>query len=140
MLNSYCFKNIVKQSLKRFGLVLSLLAMFFAQLTPLQAAMVTNSDLVQQAQNQVDREQLLVMLDRSEVRQQLAELGVEPEAAKTRVANMTDAEVAQLNQNLAQLPAGAGVVGLIVLLFIVFLITDMLGATDIFPFVKSINN
>jgi len=125
---------------KRTGLILSLLAMFFAQLTPLQAAMIDNSTLVQQAQNQFDRQQLLAMLDRSEVRQQLTEMGVEPETAKTRVANMTDAEVAQLNQKIEQLPAGAGILELAVLLFIVFLITDMLGATDIFPFVKSINN
>ncbi len=125
---------------KRTGLILSLLAMFFAQLTPLQAAMIDNSTLVQQAQNQFDRQHLLTMLDRSEVRQQLTEMGVEPEMAKTRVANMTDAEVAQLNQKIEQLPAGAGILELAVLLFIVFLITDMLGATDIFPFVKSINN
>ncbi len=125
---------------KRTGLILSLLAMFFAQLTPLQAAMIDNTTLVQQAQNQLDRQQLLAMLDRSEVRQQLTEMGVEPEMAKTRVANMTDAEVAQLNQKIEQLPAGAGILELAVLLFIVFLITDMLGATDIFPFVKSINN
>ncbi len=129
-----------KKSFKRFGLILSLLSMFFAQLVPLQAAMITSSDLVQQTQNHVEREQLLVMLDRSEVRQQLTEMGVEPEAAKMRVANMSDAEVTQLNQKLEQLPAGSGIVGLVVLLFIVFLITDMLGATDIFPFVKSINN
>ena len=125
---------------KRTGLILSLLAMFFAQLTPLQAAMIDNSTLVQQAQNQFDRQHLLTMLDRGEVRQQLTEMGVEPEMAKTRVANMTDAEVAQLNQKIEQLPAGAGILELAVLLFIVFLITDMLGATDIFPFVKSINN
>lgn len=129
-----------KKSFKRVGLLLSLLSMFFAQLAPLQAAMITSSDLVQQAQNHVEREQLLVMLDRSEVQEQLAAMGVETELAKVRVANMTDAEVAQLNQNLEQLPAGSGVLGLVVLLFIVFLITDMLGATDIFPFVKSINN
>ncbi len=125
---------------KRTGLILSLLAMFLAQLTPLQAAMIDNSTLVQQAQNQFDRQHLLTMLDRGEVRQQLTEMGVEPEMAKTRVANMTDAEVAQLNQKIEQLPAGAGILELAVLLFIVFLITDMLGATDIFPFVKSINN
>ena len=140
MSNTHRFNAILKKSLRHLGVMLSLLAMFFAQLTPLQAAMVTNSDLVQQAQSRFDREQLLVMLDRSEVRQQLTELGVEPETAKMRVANMTDAEVAQLNQNLAQLPAGAGILELAVLIFIIFLITDMLGATDIFPFVKSINN
>jgi hypothetical protein len=52
---------------------------------------------------------------------------------------MTDQEVARLNQHLAELPAGGDVLGVILILFIVFIITDMLGATDIFPFVKPVN-
>jgi hypothetical protein len=39
-----------------------------------------------------------------------------------------------------QVPAGGeSVIGILLLLFIIFIITDMLGATDIFPFVKNIN-
>lgn len=133
-------KTHLKKSLKHLGVMLSLFAMFFAQLTPLQAAMISNTELVQQSQIQIERDQLLVMLDRGEVQQQLVEFGVDPDAAKARVENMTNAEIVQMNQNLAQLPAGAGIHGFILLIFVILLITDMLGATDIFPFVKSINN
>ena len=140
MSNTPSFHTGFKRRFQRLGLVLSLLAMFFAQIAPLQASMIGNAELLRQAQQRLDRQQLLAMLDRAEVRRQLTEMGVAPEMAKQRVANMTDAEVAQLNRNLEQLPAGAGILELAVLLFIVFVITDMLGATDIFPFVKSINN
>ncbi|MGS7337782.1 PA2779 family protein, partial [Enterobacter kobei] len=46
---------------------------------------------------------------------------------------------AQFNQQLDQAPAGAGVVGIIVLFLVIFIITDMLCATNIFNFVKCIN-
>ena len=52
---------------------------------------------------------------------------------------MTDAEIAQINQRLSSLPAGSSsVVGAILIVFIVFVITDVLGATDIFPFIRPI--
>ena len=55
-----------------------------------------------------------------------------------RIAQMTDQEIAHLNQQLAELPAGGDVLGLVVLIFIVFIITDAIGATDIFPFVHPV--
>lgn len=105
---------------------------------PVQAAMMSTEQMVQIQQGQMDREQVAEILDRAEVQEQLVALGVSPDEVKERVAVMTDAEVAELNQHLADLPAGGSVVGLIVLIFIVFVVTDVLGATDIFPFIKPI--
>jgi hypothetical protein len=105
---------------------------------PVQAAMMSTEQMVQIQQGQMDREQVAEILDRAEVQEQLVALGVSPDDVKERVAVMTDAEVAELNQHLADLPAGGSVVGLIVLIFIVFVVTDVLGATDIFPFIKPI--
>ena len=48
------------------------------------------------------------------------------------------AELAEFEQQLAEAPTGEGVVGIIVLFLVVFIITDMLCATDLFPFVKCI--
>ncbi len=115
------------------------LQLFFAPVAPLQAAMIGNPAIVQQARAELDRTRLRQLLARDEARAQLVALGVDPAAVDARVAAMTDAEVAQVNRHLSQMPAGGGIVGLLVLLFIVFIITDMLGATDIFPFVKPIN-
>jgi hypothetical protein len=55
------------------------------------------------------------------------------------VASLTDAEVARINQQIEKLPAGGdSFLGILVLIFIIFVITDALGATDIFPFVHPI--
>ena len=125
--------------LKRFGVALAMLGLLGGQLTPVYASMVGTSTALQQAQRSVERGELLAMLDRESVQAQLVELGVDAEAAKQRVAAMTDAEIRQLNARLAEMPAGGDVLGIVLLLFILFVITDMLGATDIFPFVHSIN-
>ena len=106
---------------------------------PAQAAMIGNAEIITEVHSELNRSDILHMLDREAARQQLSALGVSPEMVKQRVGQMTDVEVAQLNQHLADLPAGGDIWGVLLLLFIVFIITDMLGATDIFPFVKPIN-
>ena len=82
------------------------------------------------------------MLERQDVQAQLIELGVDPNDAKDRVAGMTDAQVAELNDRLTDLPAGEGVgtvLGILLIIFLVFVITDVIGATNIFPFIHPVN-
>ena len=66
------------------------------------------------------------------VQQQLVQLGVSPEQAMARVAALTPAEHQLLEQKIADLPAGAGAVEVIGIVFIVLLILELLGVTDIF--------
>lgn len=117
---------------------LSILVLLSIQMVPAHAAMVSNETLLQQAQHEISVEQLTSLLDRADIQKQLVALGVDPIAAKDRISNMNDEELAQLNHNLEELPAGSSVVGVLLTVFIVFIITDMLGATDVFPFVKKI--
>lgn len=51
---------------------------------------------------------------------------------------MSDGEVAQLAQRVDQAPAGAGVVGVLFTLFVILLVTDILGFTKVFPFTRAI--
>jgi hypothetical protein len=62
--------------------------------------------------------------------------GVDPAQVQARLESLTDEEVQTLAANMDQLPAGGDGLGLLVFLFIVLLITDILGFTNIFPFVK----
>ena len=96
----------------------------WGQTLPAQAAMLSTETVVQQELLEFDREQLVQMLDRAEVQQQLVALGVDIDAAKLRVAQMSDSEIQQLNSQLADMPAGGDILGLAALIFIVFIITD----------------
>jgi hypothetical protein len=85
-----------------------------------------------------ERERLASMLERSEVRERLQALGVDSANAKARVAALSDAEAAQLAAQLDELPAGGDILGAAVLIFLVLLVTDMMGYTKIFPFTRSV--
>jgi hypothetical protein len=103
------------------------------------AGMVGTEQLLIAEQVQMDRQQLLATLSRADVRQQLSSMGVDAHQAAERVARMTNAEIAALSEGLGDLPAGSGVLGAVLLIFIVFVITDVIGATDIFPFIRPVN-
>src|SRR5678815_450126 len=84
-----------------------------------------------------ERARVLTVLERSDVQAQLQANGVNPADVKARVAAMTDDEVAQLAGQIDSLPAGGtDVLGVILVVFLVLLITDILGFTKIFPFTK----
>lgn len=125
--------------LRRLLSVLISLTLVFLPIAPTQAAFVGNTQLIGSTATGLERAELIQVLDRVDARQQLSALGISAEQAKQRIAQMTDQEVAQLNQRLADLPAGgSSVLGVLVLVFIVFIITDAIGATDIFPFVHPV--
>jgi hypothetical protein len=111
-----------------------------ASIAPAQAAMVGTAQAIAAQQSGLDRARLASLLEREDLQRQLTAQGVDIQQARERVASLTDAEVARINQQFEQLPAGSdSVLGVLVLIFIVFIITDALGATDIFPFVHPIN-
>lgn len=126
-------------TLQRVLCLLLSLSLIVLPIGPAHAAMVDNGQLLGEVQAELNRSDVLQILERAEAQQQLMSLGVSADGVKERVSHMTDQEVAQLNQHLADLPAGGDVLGVILILFIVFIITDMLGATNIFPFVKPVN-
>ena len=124
---------------RRMVTMLACAALLGGQLSPAYAGMVGTSTAMAQAQQQYDIAQLVEMFDRQVVIDQLVDLGVDPLAAKARIAALTDEEVRQLNQQMDDMPAGGDVLGIVVLFILVFIITDVLGATDIFPFIHPIN-
>jgi hypothetical protein len=109
------------------------------QIPAANAAMVGTHEVIAEQQHKVDQEQLMAMLDDEQVKEKLVSMGVDRDQVESRIASLTPAELAQFNQQLDQAPAGAGVVGVIVLFLVIFIITDMLCATNIFNFVKCIN-
>jgi hypothetical protein len=79
------------------------------------------------------------LLQRDDVVAALRARGVEPEQARERVAALTDSEAAQLAQTIDSSPAaGTDLLGVAVFIFVLLLITDILGFTKIFPFTRSI--
>ena len=104
------------------------------------AKMVTTDQVIEESSPSDDRERVRDFLARDDVQDQLALLGVDPDEAASRVDSLSDEEIRQIAGKMDELPAGEGglgiVVGAILIIFLVLLITDILGVTDVFPFVK----
>lgn len=108
-----------------------------------QAALVSTEQVATAQGVQSDsaaRAHVLATLERADVAAALVQRGVSLEQARDRVAALTDAEAAHVAKQIDNAPAGAigDVVGAIVFVFVVLLITDLLGFTKVFPFTKSI--
>lgn len=101
-----------------------------------QAGMIGTEAVAGAAQAQQHRERLHNELNRDDVKAQLLARGVDPAQVQARVDSLTDEEIQALAINMDQLPAGGDIVGALVFIFIVLLITDLLGLTSVFPFVK----
>ena len=106
-----------------------------------QAKMVTTDQVLEQADPNNDRDRVESFLLREDVQSQLVLMGIDPVEAESRVASLSDEEIQQIAGRLDELPVGEGglgvVVGAILIIFLVLLITDLVGATDVFPFVNN---
>lgn len=106
----------------------------------IQAAMIkTETVLTLSTVNDV-RENLNQFLKREDVQAIMTAQGISAAEAKARVDSLSDDEIMQIADKMDQLPAGGSALGVIVgaavFIFVVLLITDILGFTDIFTFVK----
>jgi hypothetical protein len=108
---------------------------------PLLAAMVPTEATIYQIKAQNARDHLKMLISKNDIKKSLISQGIDPMEAKARVDSLSDSEVIEVADKIEQLPAGGGAFGAVivasVIVFLVLLITDILGYTDVFPFVKS---
>ena len=109
---------------------LTAIALILSLAAPAHAGLVTTEGALQ-------RERVAALLERADVQAALAARGVTAGAAQSRVAAMSDAEVGELAARIDELPAGGiGILGAALIVFLVLLLTDILGYTKVFPFTK----
>ena len=99
---------------------------------PARAAVVNTGEYLAAARAEQSLGAAGAALARADVQAQLTALGVDPQDARARVAALSPAELAQLNARLDELPAGSSVLGLIGAVFVVLLILELVGVTDVF--------
>lgn len=120
---------------------------FAGFLLPAQAALVSTEHVAAQqgfvratqqglGDTAAQRDFVHATLARADVGAALQMRGVSVEQAAERVAALSDAEVVALAHNIETAPAGADVLGVLFTVFIVLLVTDILGLTKVFPFTR----
>ncbi|HMU89509.1 MAG: PA2779 family protein [Pseudomonadales bacterium] len=104
-----------------------------ATVQPAAAALISTESALTLEQRQSRLAPLQQALARADVQAKLIEKGVDPQAAAARIANLSDAEIASIQQQIDQLPAGGdGLFAVLGIVFIVLLILDFVGATNVF--------
>lgn len=103
-----------------------------------QASIVPTDEAITTVQASANRDKVEAFLARADVRDAMVAQGLSPDTASERVRAMSDAEVSKLADRVDQAPAGAGVLGVVFTVFIVLLVTDILGLTKVFPFTRSV--
>lgn len=131
------------RSSRWLSLVLAASLSYAGMLQGAQAALI-GTDAVAAAQapatrsGSESRALLNQALDRADVVQALQERGVDPAEARARVAALSDEQAQWMASQIDQAPAaGSDILGVLVFLFVLLLITDILGLTKVFPFTRS---
>jgi len=108
---------------------------------PANALMINTGEIFKQNHRDLLRERINKLIERSEIQKYLVAWGVSPEEAKARIDSLSDEEIENISSKMDQLPAGGDAVGTLIgaalFVFIILLITDILGFTHVFSFVKS---
>ena len=115
--------------------VLSTLMLFIATATWLpaaQAGMLGTGSADTQNHAELSADPIDAFLSQDKVKQQLVSLGVDPVIAQERVASLTPQERKLIEEKIDELPAGAGALEVIGIVFLVLLILELVGVTDIF--------
>jgi hypothetical protein len=123
-----------------FSAFLAASILFTGSISSVQAAMISSEQVAEAtitSSGEQDRARIIAALSRDDVQSALVARGIDPTQAQERVAALTDEEASTMANQLDSAPAG-GIIGAIVLIFLVLLITDILGFTKIYPFTRSI--
>jgi len=123
-----------------FSAFLAVSILFTGSIQTVQAAMISAEQVAESTvtnEGNQNRTLIVAALSREDVQAALIARGIDPAQAKDRVAALSDEEASMVASQLDTAPAG-GIIGAIVLVFLVLLLTDILGFTKIFPFTRSV--
>lgn len=124
----------MKNTYLKTSLIAALVVLSLGQAS---AGVYTSEQAISSQQFQYNKQQVMSMVDTADVQQKLTTLGVSPADAKLRIASMTNQELMAFNQQMNEMPAG-GIIGTIVTVLVVVVVLDLMGITDVYPFIRPI--
>lgn len=114
--------------------VLMLVSIFLitSLIVPAVEARMIGTSIYMEQQNSSARTDLQSFLAREDVREQMIELGVNPDDAANRVATLTDQEISELQKHINDLPAGSNIFALLGIVLVFLIVLELVGVTDVF--------
>ncbi len=123
-----------------FFLIFTFLLLDFSVQTA-TAQMISTTAVIAAQKQEAGRERVTAFLNRDDVQRVMVRHGVDAAEAQQRVASLSNSELTKISRAMEQLPAGGDggigtIIGAAVFIFVVLLITDIVGLTHVFPFVN----
>jgi len=100
--------------------------------TPAASAAVIDTQTLLAVETESPQDVLTAFLAREDVHDQMVALGVDPESAANRVAGLTDQELVELQSHIRELPAGSSALAVLGAVFLVLIVLELVGVTNIF--------
>ena len=123
----------MKNTFKKMVVMLLILSMSLLGLPAVSLAAPIGTDtLVQLDQRGELLSRIQTKLARDDVRAQFLERGVSPTEVDARIAALSTEELQTLSMQLDELPAGGSLLAVVGVVFVVLLILDLLGVTNVF--------
>ena len=120
--------------LKKLVVSLMVCNILILGLTPaVEARLIGTQEALQMTQREEQLARISRIFFRSEVQEQMLAYGVEPKDVKDRLAVLTDEELRELANRIQDMPAGGdSVLAVVGLIFVVLIILELVGVTNIF--------
>lgn len=99
---------------------------------PTHAGIVGTEQMLQQDSREVSLGKVQTFMASEQVAAQFASLGVAPEMIAERVAALSETELQQLAANIDSQPAGGDALVIVGIVFVILLILELVGVTNIF--------
>jgi hypothetical protein len=134
--------TVIRKTLKPMSITLAVMMLVIcAPVHSVFAAMIATETVLDSDRVLETRKTLHRYLARKDVQDALMAHGIDLQEAKARIDSLSDDEVTNIADQIDKLPAGGGFIEflliVVLVLFIVLVITDLTGVTDVFPFIRA---
>lgn len=102
-----------------------------SSITPARSAVISTETMLNQQAYSTQNE-LRSILARDDVRTALVRMGVDPDYADHRIAALTDSELSVIQHHMGELPAGSSALAVLGAVFLVLLVLELVGVTNVF--------
>jgi hypothetical protein len=115
------------ESIRRYtrttGIIMAVMMLLIS--TPYQSALaslINTETVLAESQSQEARDYLKQFMAREDVRSALIAHGIDPLEAEARISSLSDSEVIELADQIENLPAGQGALGLVIAVLVIIVL------------------
>ena len=115
------------RSIRRYtqttGIIMAVMMLLIS--TPYQSALaslINTETVLAENQSQEARDYLKQLMAREDVRSALIAQGIDPLEAEARIASLSDSEIIKLADQIENLPAGQGAIGLVIAVLVIIIL------------------